>query len=99
MFGYNKQAPNCLVLHGTIPSSIIRSSAIFVYIRHFYISEVKGRLNVTVPKFRHQLYLLTSRDRRRQFSAIFVHISEVKVRLRVTQSVEIGSSALFVDIS
>jgi hypothetical protein len=46
---------NCLVLHGTIPSSIIRSSAIFVYViclHHMtivifvYISKVKVRLTV-----------------------------------------------------
>jgi len=44
-------APSCLVLHGEIPSSIIRLSAIFVWViclyhgHIFYTSKVKVRLS------------------------------------------------------
>jgi len=71
-----------------------------------YISEAKVRLTPhRLPKLGHPPCLLTSRVRRRQFSATFVYILRylftyhAKVRSSATPSPEIESSAMFVDIT
>jgi hypothetical protein len=97
-----------MVLHGAIPSAIIRSSAIFVYIIRYLFTYQMLKLGWALHR------LLNCRSSALIFNitwppefifrhiclhtTLLVYISEVKVRLGGTPA-EIRSSAMFVDVT
>jgi len=111
--GKLRLALNCLVLHGAIWSSIVKSSAVCVYV--IFLHHVTIAIFVYISKVKVSLMVLHGAILRAIIrssaifvyviclhhvsTALFVYISKVIVRLCATLSAAIMSSAIFVDIT